>query len=52
MLLFWVAAERVLPFDVWVSNAGTAVAIRELDAECGVRFESTDSLLAGLNADD
>jgi len=52
MLLVRVAAERALPFDVRVPNAETAAAIRELEAGHGARFESVDSLLADLNADD
>ena len=52
MLLVRVAAERALPFDVRVPNTETAAAIRELEAGQGVRFESVDSLLADLNADD
>ena len=52
MLLVRVAAERALPFDVRVPNAETAAALRALEAGHGVRFESVDSLLADLNADD
>ena len=52
MLLVRVAAERALPFDVRVPNTETAAAIRELETGQGVRFESVDSLLADLNADD
>ena len=52
----WAAKARTagepLPFDVRVPNAETAAAIRELEAGQGVRFESVDSLLADLNADD
>jgi len=52
MLLVRVAAERALPFDVRAPNAETVAAIQELEAGRGARFESTDSLLADLNADD
>ncbi len=52
MLLVRVAAEGALPFDVRAPNAETVAAIQELEAGRGVRFESADSLLADLNADD
>ncbi|TVR57688.1 MAG: type II toxin-antitoxin system RelB/DinJ family antitoxin [Candidatus Competibacteraceae bacterium] len=52
MLLVRVAAEGALPFDVRAPNAETVAAIHELEAGRGVRFESADSLLADLNADD
>jgi DNA-damage-inducible protein J len=52
MLLVRVATEQALPFDVRVPNAETVAAIRELETGRGQRFESVDSLLADLNADD
>lgn len=52
MLLVRVAAEQALPFDVRVPNSETIAAIQELEAGCGMRFESIDHLLTDLNADD
>jgi DNA-damage-inducible protein J len=52
LLMFRVAEERCLPFDVKVPNAKTRKAIAELDAGKGKRFATVDALMADLHADD
>ena len=52
LLMFRVAEERRLPFEVKVPNARTRKAIAELEAGKGKRARSVDALMADLNADD
>jgi DNA-damage-inducible protein J len=52
MLMFRVADDQRMPFDVKVPNATTRKAMAELDAGKGKRFASVDDLMADLNADD
>ena len=52
LLMFRVADERRLPFDVKVPNATTRKAIAELEAGKGKRFASVSDLMADLHADD
>ena len=52
MLLVRVAAEKALPFEARVPNAGTAAAKEELERGEGWRFASVADLMADLNADD
>ena len=52
LLMLRIVDERRLPFDVKAPNATTREAIRELEAGKGKRFDSTDALMADLNADD
>ena len=48
MLLFRVAAEKSLPFDVKVPNAKTAKAMRAADRGQGKRFASAEALFKDL----
>ena len=52
MLLTRIARERALPFDPWVPNETTISAI--IDSRTGnvEKFDSIESLMADLNADD
>jgi DNA-damage-inducible protein J len=52
MLMFRIADERRLPFEVKVPNATTRKAIGELEEGKGKRFTSVEALMADLNADD
>jgi DNA-damage-inducible protein J len=52
MLMFRIADERRLPFEVKVPNATTRKAIGELEAGKGKVFTSFEALMADLNADD
>ena len=52
LLMLRVVDEQRLPFQVKMPNAATRKAIAELEAGKGKRFESTDALMADLNADD
>ena len=49
VLLFRVAAEKALPFDVRVPNATTRTAMKELQNSKLQRFGSVDDLMADLN---
>jgi DNA-damage-inducible protein J len=51
LLMFRVADERRLPFEVKAPNATTRKAIKELDAGKGKKFDSVEALMADLNAD-
>lgn len=51
MLMFRVADDQRMPFEVKVPNATTRKAMAELDAGKGKRFASVDDLMADLNAD-
>lgn len=52
LLMFRIADERRLPFEVKAPNATTRKAIAELEAGKGKRFKSVSALMAELNADD
>ena len=52
LLMFRVADERRLPFDVRVPNAATRKAMAELEAGKGKRFKSVKSLMDDLHAND
>lgn len=52
LLMLRVADERRLPFEIKAPNAATRKAIAELEAGKGKRFNSVDSLMADLNAED
>ena len=52
LLMFRIADERRLPFEVKAPNATTRKAIAELEAGKGKKFTSVESLMADLNADD
>jgi DNA-damage-inducible protein J len=52
LLMFRVAEERQLPFEVKVPNAKTRKAIEELESGKGKRFKSVAALMADLHADD
>lgn len=51
LLMFRIADERRLPFEVKAPNARTLKAIAELEAGKGKRFDSVAALMADLNAD-
>ena len=52
LLMFRVADEHRLPFEVKVPNSITRKAITELETGKGKRFKSVDALMEDLNADD
>jgi DNA-damage-inducible protein J len=52
LMLTRVAREKTLPFDVRTPNAATREAMAELERGEGGRFESVDTLMADLRADD
>jgi DNA-damage-inducible protein J len=52
LLMFRIADERRLPFEVKAPNATTRKAIAELEAGKGKKFTSVEALMADLNADD
>jgi DNA-damage-inducible protein J len=52
LLMFRIAEEHRLPFEVKVPDAATREAIGELEAGKGKRFENVEALMADLNADD
>ena len=51
LLMIRIAEEQRLPFSVKVPNATTRKAIAELEAGQGKRFDSVDSLMDDLRAD-
>lgn len=51
LLMFRIADERCLPFEVKAPNTRTLKAIAELEAGKGKRFDSVAALMADLNAD-
>ena len=51
LLMFRVADERRLPFEIRVPNATTRRAIAELESGKGKRVRSVKALLADLHAD-
>lgn len=52
LLMFRIADEKRLPFEVRVPNAETKKAIEELESGRGKRFESVKSLMDDLHAED
>jgi DNA-damage-inducible protein J len=50
LLMFRIAEEQRLPFDVQVPNATTRKAIAELEAGKGNHYESVAALMAHLQA--
>lgn len=52
LLMFRVADEHRLPFEVKVPNLSTRDAMNELETGRGVKFLNMDSLMEDLNADD
>ncbi len=52
LLMYRIAEEHRLPFEVKVPNAATREAIAELEAGKGKRIENVEALMADLNADD
>ncbi|MDN5848626.1 MAG: type II toxin-antitoxin system RelB/DinJ family antitoxin [Nitrococcus sp.] len=52
LLMRRIADERRLPFEIKAPNATTREAISELEAGQGRRFDSVDSLMIDLHADD
>lgn len=52
LLLTKVAREHALPFNLNTPNPEARAAITELESGKGTRFDSVDSLMADLNADD
>jgi DNA-damage-inducible protein J len=49
MLLLRVAEEKRLPFEIKVPNAETKLAIAELEAGEGVKFNTVQDLMAALH---
>ena len=52
VLLMRVAAEKALPFDLKVPNAGTTAAMKEARAGGLASFDTVSDLMADLNAED
>lgn len=52
LLMFRVAEERCLPFEVRVPNEKTARAMAELDNGGGRRFSSVEALMADMENDE
>jgi len=52
LLMFRIADEHRLPFEVRVPNATSQKAIAELETGKGKKFKSIDALMDDLNADD
>lgn len=52
LLMFRVAAEKSLPFEVKVPNGTTREAITELEAGNGHKCNSVADMMAALHADD
>ena len=52
LLMFRIADDHRLPFEIKAPNARTREAMAELEAEQGEVFESVDALMANLNAKD
>jgi DNA-damage-inducible protein J len=48
LLMFRVAEENRLPFDVRVPNAQSVAAMKELDGGKGKRFDNADALFKDL----
>jgi len=52
LLMIRIADERRLPFEVKIPNAETRAAMEEAQRGQAKRFDSIDSLMVDLNADD
>jgi DNA-damage-inducible protein J len=52
LLMFRIADEHRLPFEVRVPNVASQKAITELEAGKGKKFKNIDALMDDLNADD
>lgn len=52
LLMVRVAAEKALPFDIRVPNVKTERALHEASTSKTQAFESVDSLMDSLHADD
>lgn len=52
LLMLRIADEKRMPFEIRVPNKVTRDAIRELEEGKGQKFNSIDSLMDDLNADD
>ena len=52
LLMIHIADEQRLPFEVKVPNAQTRAAIAEAQQRQAKRFDSIDTLMADLDADD
>ncbi len=52
LLMFRIADERRLPFDVKAPNRATRDAIAELESGKGKGFNGVEALMADLNGDD
>lgn len=52
LLMFRIADEHRLPFEVRVPNATSQKAITELETGKGKKFKSINALMDDLNADD
>lgn len=52
LLMFRVADEHRLPFEIKVANTATEKAIQELETGKGKKFTSLDDFMDDLNADD
>lgn len=52
MVLYRIAEERRLPFEVKAPNSETQAAMVELEAGRGARFDTVDALMADLDAED
>ena len=52
LLMFRVAEERRLPFEVKAPNLASRKAIDELEAGKGKKFDSIGALMEDLNEDD
>lgn len=52
LLMLRIADEKRLPFEVRIPNAETRKAIEELESGGGKRFDSIQSLMDDLHAED
>ena len=52
MLMYRIAEERRLPFEVKAPNAETQAAIAELEAGKGTRFDDVEAMMTDLDAED
>jgi DNA-damage-inducible protein J len=52
LMLFRIAAQKALPFEIEMPNAETRAAMAELEQGAGKSFDSGADLIADLNAED
>jgi DNA-damage-inducible protein J len=52
LLLVRVAAEKALPFEIYVPNAETRAAMAEVEGGADQSFDRVAELMADLNAED